>query len=383
MDIATRERKVILRGGNNPRFARTGHLVYGYSRTLRAIPFDPARLEVKGESVRVVERVMTKPTGGTNFAVTDDGTLLYVEGGSQSDARILVWVDRQGKEELVAGTPTRGYVYPRISPGGNQIALDIRDQTSDIWTWDLDRRVLTKLTLDRDINRGIAWSHDGKRLAFSAVNKGQETVFWQSADGTGNPEPLTQGNGRPQVPYSFTPDGLLLFGEPGAPPFDVYAMAVKGDRKVEPLLASAYSEHNAEVSPNGKWVAYQSNESGRDEIYVRPFPAVSGSRRQISIVGGTRPLWSRDGRELFYLAPGQGRMMSVPVVTEGEFRAAEARTLFEGPYFRGPTGRTYDVSPDGKRFLMIRSAAGVSETRPQMVVVLNWMEELKRLVPIR
>jgi serine/threonine-protein kinase len=154
-----------------------------------------------------------------------------------------------------------------------------------------------------------------------------------------------------------------LFGEPGAPPFDVYSIDTTGQRKVEPLLTASHSEHNAEVSPNGKWLAYQSNESGRDEVYVRPFPEVTGSRRQVSIQGGTRPAWAKNGRELFYLLAGQGRMVSVAVVTEGVFRAEAPQTLFDGPYYRTPSGRTYDVHPDGKRFLMIRNSPEVAQSR--------------------
>jgi Tol biopolymer transport system component len=132
---------------------------------------------------------MMKSIGATNFAVTNNGTLVYVTGGTEGDARILVWVDRQGKEEVVAGAPTRAYVYPRISPNGHSVALDIRDQTSDIWIWDIERRGLAKLTLDTGMNRGVAWNQDGSRLAFSAEQDGRESIFWQAADGTGNPEP--------------------------------------------------------------------------------------------------------------------------------------------------------------------------------------------------
>jgi serine/threonine-protein kinase len=387
LDLTTRERKILLQGGNSPTFAPSGHLVYGYDRTLRAVRFDPERLEIVGNPVPVAEQVNTKPAGATNYGLAANGTLVYVSGGMDSDGRVLVWVDRQGKEDVVAGVPIRGYVYPRISPNGRFIGVDIRDQTSDVWTWDIDRGALTNLTIDAALNRGVAWTHDGSRLAFSAVRDGKESLHWQKADGTGTPELIAQSGTRPRVPYSFGPDGHLLFGEPGAPPFDLYAVDTSGAGKVVPLLtASGYSEHNGEVSPNGRWLAYQSNESGRDEIYVRPYPDLHASRRQVSIDGGTRPVWSRDGRELFYLSPGpagQMSIVSVPVQADGPFVAGQAQPLFQGSYFRGPSGRTYDVSPDGKRFLLIRDAPGSTALPVHIVFGLNWTEELKRLVPAR
>src|SRR6185295_10735678 len=180
------------------------------------------------------------------------------------------WVDRRGGEERI-NAPPRAYVAPRISPDGTRVALDIRDQENDIWIWDLARKTMTRLTIDPGLNRGVAWSPDGTRVAFSSTRNGAENVFWQAADGTGVQEPLTEGSGV-RVPSAFTPDGQhLIFIEPATPPHDLGIIDVAGptaSRKREPLLRASYSETNGEVSPDGKWLAYQSNESGqRDEIY--------------------------------------------------------------------------------------------------------------------
>jgi serine/threonine-protein kinase len=191
--------------------------------------------------------------------------------------------------------------------------------------------------------------------------------------------------GRPQVAYSISPDGSrLIYGEPGAPPFDLYILKLDGDLKTTPLLPGPRNEHNGEISPDGRWLAYQSDESGISEVYVRPFPNVGDGRWQVSTDGGTRPVWARDGTELFYLKT-DGTMLAVPIESGGGragFAPGIPKTLFKGQYVMINAGRTYDVAPDGRRFLMIKSATATApSSTPQLVVVLNWDQELKRLVP--
>jgi serine/threonine-protein kinase len=384
LDLASGTQKVVLSAASSGKYASSGHLVYGISGTLRAVPFDLDTLTVRGTAVPVIERVVTKINGSTNFALAADGSLVYETGDSAGAAeRILAWVDRQGREEPLE-VPKRAYTYPRISADGTRIALDIRDQENDIWLWDVVRRTMTRLTFDMGLNRGVVWMPDGKRLVFSAERDGPESLFSQAADGSGSPERLTTAQpGRPQVPYTVTPDGArVLFGEPGQPPYDLHQLELGTDRKVTPLLNATYNEQNADMSPDGRWVAYQSSESGADEIYIRPFPNVSAGRWQISTGGGTRPAWARNGREIFYLK-SDGTLIAVPIESGGErLVVGVGKALFQGPYFRGQTGRTYDVSSDGQRFLMIRNAATTMEQRPtQIVVVLNFFEELKRLAP--
>jgi serine/threonine-protein kinase len=377
----------LLPGAGHVHYASSGHLVYGSAGTLRAVGFDLDTLSIRGNPVPVVERVVTKALGPSNFALASNGTLVYEAGDPTSSAdRTLVWVDRDGREEPLP-VPKRGYVYPRISPDGKRVALDIRDQQNDIWIWDFARQNLSRLTFDPGLNRAVVWTPDSRRVVFSAEQEGRESLFWQAPDRSGSPEQLTTTTpDRPQGPLSFSPDGrLLVFGEPGQPPFDLYTLDLNSDRKVSPLLNASYSEHNGEISPDGRWLAYQSDESGSSEIYVRPFPNVAGGRSQISSGGGTRPVWARNGRELFYLGI-DGAMMSVSIdssVGSGTFSAGTPQLLFPGPsYYLVQAGRSYDVSADG-RFLMIKNTTPRAVSAPQLIVVLNWVEELKQRVPTR
>ena len=381
LDFKTGTQRVLIRGGSNPRYAASGHIVYAVSGTLRAVPFNLGALEVRGDPIPVAERVVVKAGGAANFSMADDGSLVYVTGASQSSAeRTLVWVDREGREEPINVQP-RAYAYPRISPDGTRVALDIRDQENDIWIWEFARRTMTRLTFDRGLNRGIAWTPDSKRLAFSAQRDGTENLYWQSADGTGSAERLSQAK-TIEFPQVFTPDGTrLIFEQPDSPPYDLMIVNVKGERKIEPLLTGPLSELNVDLSPDGRWLAYESNESGQTEVYVRPFPDINGGRWQISTGGGTRPVWAKSGRELFYYAV-PAKVVAVPIQSGATFVAGTPQTLFEGRYLAPFTGRTYDVSPDGRRFLMIKDARTTDPAAPppQLVVVLNWFEELKRLV---
>jgi serine/threonine-protein kinase len=243
---------------------------------------------------------------------------------------------------------------------------------------------MTRLTFDPGNNRGPVWSPDGTRVAFTAVRDGGETIYWQAADGTGAPERLTQGPSV-QLPNSFSPDGRrLVFNQPDRPPYDLGVVNVEGDRRTELILRTPYDEYNGEISPDGRWLAYQSNESGRDEVYVRPFPKVDGGRWQVSTGGGTRPLWARNGRELFYFVE-PGTVMAVPIRSGPTFAPDAPQAVFKGGPFGGFAGRHYDVSPDGRRFLMLKNEQATDDATPyrSLIVVQNWQEELKRLVPTR
>ena len=387
VDLDSGTTKTLIPGGSHARYASSGHIVYGFSGTLRAVAFDINTLTVRGNPIPVVERVVTKLSGAANFALSANGSLVYEAGDVVASAeRNLVWVDRQGREEAVPGAEKRAYVYPRISPDGSRVALDIRDKASDIWVWHFARRTLQPLTFDPGMNRAVVWTPNGQRLIFSAESDGVESLFWQEADGSGKPDRLTTSKpepGQSQVPYSITPDGSqLLYGQPGQPPFDLYTLQLDGERKQTPLLNAAHNEHNGEVSPDGRWLAYQSDESGANEVYVRRFPSLD-SRSQVSSGGGTRPAWARNGRELFYVKT-DGTMVSVPVERSdgASLVTGRATPLFTGQYYFVQAGRSYDVSPDGKRFLMIKDASSATPSAAlQLVVVLNWVEELKRLVP--
>ncbi|MGH9257840.1 MAG: protein kinase domain-containing protein, partial [Vicinamibacterales bacterium] len=380
LDLRTGNRKILLRDAFYARYVPTGHLLYGVNGGLRAVPFDLDRLELAGTPIPLVEPVLMTPFGLTlDLDVSQNGTLVYVTGG-QVTARTLAWVDRQGQEEPIKA-PVRAYTYPRLSPDGTRFALDVRDQENDIWIWDFARETLSRFTFGPAQDLYPVWTRDGRRLVLASYRPGASNLFWQAADGAGTAEQLTE-SAINQSPYTTSADGTrIVFREDGTKTGqDLMLLTLNKERQVQPLVQTTFNELNAELSPDGRWFAYESNESGEYEIYVRPFPDATNGRWQISTGGGTRPLWARSGQELFYLSPS-GALMAVRVEHGATFTASTPTTLFEGRYYMGGAanvGRTYDVSPDGRRFLMMKADAS---TPASLVVVLNWFEELKRLVP--
>jgi eukaryotic-like serine/threonine-protein kinase len=246
---------------------------------------------------------------------------------------------------------------------------------------------LTRLTFDAGGDQWPVWTSDSSRIVFASDRAGAFNLYSQAADGTGQPERLTESPNF-QLPTGMSPDGKRLIFRETDPKTsnDLKMLTLDGERRATDLVHTQYAEGNGEVSPDGRWLAYQSNESGADEIYVRPFLNVDGGRWQVSIGGGSKPLWARSGRELFYTAgTGVTRVMSVAIEPGTSFSARTPVLVFEGPYWAGNAGRTYDVSPDGQRFLMIKDAGtGTTTSAPsQFIVVSNWFEELKRLVPTK
>jgi eukaryotic-like serine/threonine-protein kinase len=398
LDLQTGRQRTLVRG-SQAEYLETGHLLFLAAGALHAVRFDLGSLQVLSDPAPVVEAMQTFPgTGAGNYAISRQGTLVYVPADA-GRTRSLVWIDRTGRQTPLRAPP-RMYTDLRLSPDARHVALGIRDQEDDVWIWDLERAGLTRLTTGPALDSKPVWTADGQYIVFGSRREGgQNNLFAQAANGTGIVERLTSGPNY-QAAYFVAPDGMSVLGyevaattgadivrfplsapvgrsAPGSP-------SGSATRTVEPLARTPFREWNLAISPDMRYLAYQSNESGVDEIYVRPFPGVDGGRWQVSMGGGTLPVWSRDRRELYYL-DATNTLMAVPVQPSGTtFAWGEPVELFKASYalFDG-SERSYDVSPDGQRFLMIKEhvADGQDAVPPPLVVALNWHEELKRLVP--
>jgi len=379
--VGTSERRNLVQGGMSPHYAPSGHLVYAQGGNLMAVPFDPQRLTTSGTAVPIVEGVLQFPVSGAaqySFSGAGAGSLVYVSGGIQSAQTKLVWVSRNGAEQPLA-TPVHAYQFPRLSPDGRRVAVGITEQETQIWLYDFPRETLTRLTFEGSVNLDAIWTPDGKRIAFESNREGPLNIFWQLADGSGGLERLTTGE-YVHSPISWSPDGqLLAFHEVNpATQRDLWVLRMS-DRKTQPFLRTQFDEASPRFSPDGRWLAYISNESGRNEIYVQPYPG-PGGKWQISTEGGTEPAWNPNGRELFYRSGD--KMMAAEITTQPGFVAGTPRMLFEGRYEPAPFPiSNYDVSPDGQRFLMVKPSEQAQAAPTQINVVLNWFEELKRRVP--
>jgi serine/threonine-protein kinase len=386
LSFASGQVSEVVRSGSQPHLAPSGHLVYAVGGTLNAVRFNTARLAAVGDPAPVIEGVAITATGGANYALAGDGSLVYVKGSATAlGLRTLVWVDRQGREEAIR-VPPRAFTYARLSPDGTHVALDARDQQNDIWILDLARETLQRLTYDPGPNRLPVWTPDGTRVAFTAEREGVESIYWQKADASGAPERLSIGS-TGQAPLSFSPDGTrLVFATPVDGPPHLGMLSLDGERKETMLFSTRFNESNGEVSSDGHWLAYASDESGPPEVYLAPFPDVKASKRQVSTRGGNRPLWSRDGRELFYYV-GPDTIMAVPVRLGTDVVLGTPQVVVKG-HAAAPvySGRHYDVSPDGKRFLLLKDAESAGSAKPvlpEIILVQHWTEELKAKLPAR
>jgi Tol biopolymer transport system component len=257
--------------------------------------------------------------------------------------------------------------------------VSIVEQESQTWLYDLSRETLSRFTFEGSQNYNAVWTPDGKRVAFESNNSGPLNVFWQLADGSGGLERLTTS---PYInaPVSWSPDGqVLAFGEINPTSGQNIWFLRLNDRKALPFHRTGTNENEPRFSPDGHWLAYISDESGRFEVYVQPYPG-PGGKWQISTEGGVEPVWNPNGRELFYR--NSDKMMVVDISTQTGFAASTPRMLFEGPYEQPPVPlHNFDVSPDGQHFLMLKAVEQEQTAPTQIIVVLNWFEELKRLVP--
>lgn len=368
----------LLEMGTYPRYALSGHLVYGSpDGSLLAAPFDLSRLEVKGSVISLLDGLHITSGGPVNFTLSRNGSLVYIEG--ESSRNTIVMVDRQGIEQSL-GKEQRAFLSPRFSPDGKRLAVDIEDGSSeDIWIYKLEHGPLTRLTFGKD-DFYPTWTPDGERIVFSSNRTGDYDLYWKKADGSSDAESLYKAE-FPQYETSLSPDGKFLVYRETHPStgMDIWILPLEDKSNPKPFLNTSFRENTPMLSPNGRWLAYASNESGQNEIYVRTFPDVSGGRWQASTGGGQEPLWSRDGRELFYRSR-DNKIVSVAVKTEPVFELGTRKILFEDVYRKRYQHSNYDIHPDNKRFVMIKSSELISA---EMIVVLNWFEELKRLVPTK
>ena len=383
------ERKELFEG-QAARYVSTGHIVYAMGGNLLAIPFDLKTLKVTVTPERVVEGVWrVSDPFPYQYAVSDSGTLVYIPDTAAHAVaqRTLVWVDRKGQEEPLAAPPG-AYSNPRISPDGTRVALDVAAASGgDIWTLDLNHGTPVRLTFEKT-NGFPLWSPDSKRIAFWSGREGRSNAYWKSADGTGNDELLGKELGlRSFVPADWADNGKTLVTTSWNLSYmsGIGMLSMEGNRKFKFLLDEKYHESQPRISSDGRWMAYTSNESGKEEIYVRSFPDMDG-HWQISTGGGNNPLWSPDGREIFYR--NGNAVITVPVKISPTFIFETPRTLFQGTYVssvNSPASRdfgTWDISPDGRRFLMLRGSSAGSGPR-KINIVLNWFEELKQRVPTK
>ncbi|MBZ5639754.1 MAG: protein kinase [Acidobacteriia bacterium] len=374
--IATGERRVLLSGGDTPRYAAAGYLLYARRDSLFAVPWRPSQTDLGGEvPVSLPERPRLENEGAADYAVANNGTLVYLPGGAARYAQRLLWIDRAGRTEALP-LPER----VSISPDGRQAAVQVMEGTTGLWLYDFSRHTLTPFVTSGGSSQAPVWTPDGRRLVYRGTRNGQRNVYWKAADGTGDEERLTTKEGVVQTPTSVSPDGQwALFTEGGAQTrgeTTLWRLRLNGERTAQPLARESTRAINGRVSPDGKWLAYLSDVSGLPEIYVQPFPG-PGPRLQVSNGGGTEPLWSRDGRELFYILGD--KLMAVDVASEPALATGQPHVLLEGRFRPNSNGNTpYDVSADGRRFLRIQQVHP-DRAVDHVEVVLDWFDELKRL----
>jgi Tol biopolymer transport system component/tRNA A-37 threonylcarbamoyl transferase component Bud32 len=368
-------RETIASGGDTGRYVRSGHVLFGRLDSLMALPFDVERLAPAGTAFQTGVSVRIGQEGAS-YAVSTAGDLLHIPGDEHRLDTRLVWVDRSGGVQPVP-LPPQDIANTKVSPDGRRAAFNMHGATFEIGIFDFERGSLTPLTNNTTGSQAPVWSPDGRRIAFRGTRNGYRNVWIKSVDGTTDEQQLTRGD-RLQTPMSWSPDGkyLLYYETDPVRANDILILSL-ADGKTEPVVTAPLSQHDAQWSPDGRWIAYTSEESGGEEVYVLPFP-LTGDRWRVSTSGGADPLWSRDGRELFYRAGG--KVMAVDIRTSPRFSAGTARELFPDAFAVSPNFMTgYSVAADG-RFLFAQPVRPDPPTRA-VQLVLNWFLELRRADP--
>jgi len=377
--LETGERWTIIEPGSNARYIKTGHLIYAWKGDLLAVPFSLKKMEKIGQPTIILKGVMMDNGGLAHFSISDDGSLIYLPGNINESDNKLILVDHNGDFESLNIQVGQS---PRFSPDGNEILYTRSQERSNVWIYGLERGT-QRLFTDKNTEASWAiWTPDGKRIVFNSNLAGPElNLFWKMSDGTGQTERLTRSNYH-QQPKSWGNDGRTLIYTEGYHPetgIDIWRIQIEGDTTPKPILNTIFNETHPSLSYDGHWLAYVSDESGQEEVFVCSFPDLR-NKTQISTDGGMEPLWSPDGKELYYRDLSGNKLMAVSIITEPYLDPGKPRLLFQGIFIgsTGPWGRNYDITPDGKRFLMIEQGAMKSDAT-QINVIYNWSEELKRL----
>jgi len=378
--LKTGERKTLIQGGTSPEYLSTGRLIYAQGGRLLAVPFDLRRLEITGTAVPVVEDVWQGNAGYAAYSVSGDGSLTYINGGEGAElVSSLNRVDRAGAaQRLIDSAHPFGDLS--LSPDGAHVAImnALYPPLWEIWVSDLGRGTLDRLTFSKPGDRAYdpVWTPDGKQVIYSDCDETSCRIMSRPADGSGTQELLFSGNDF-MNPMSCSPDGkLLVFARQLKEYNDLWVLTLAGEHKARPLIESSFDTVEAQISPDGRWIAYASKESGRKEVYAQPFPDLGG-KWQISTEGGGEPRWSHDGRELFY--SNGDKMMVVEIEAQAGFAPGSPRLLFDQPYQHGMESAKYDVAPDGQHFVMLKMDEAQS-TQLQLRVVLNWGQEVTQLL---
>jgi serine/threonine-protein kinase len=388
LNLKTGVRKTVYRGGTFGRYTQSGHLLFVNKDTIFAAPFDIKTLEVTGSPAPVAPAVSSgSAEGSAQYTVSDDGMLVYRSGRSAAPTYSALWVDGHGESQPF-GDGARTYAEPRISPDGTKVAfMVLADNNWDLWVYDRIRQVSTRLTFEDGTDGPGVWSPDGKYIAFSSARQGPLNIYRKRADGSGDVELLTDSKDALYV-SNWSPDGKYLLYSPQGNATDLWVLPLEGDRKPKAFLATGFSENEGSFSPDSRWIAYQSNESGRIEVYVRSFQGAG--KWQVSDGGGGYPRWSGDGRQLFY-RDNEG-VMAVPITVAGDsIEVGRAHRALKGGFRGGASGMTiaalaladYDVTRDGSHFVMFAADVKAAGRAEHLTFVLNWFTELQRLLPSR
>jgi dipeptidyl aminopeptidase/acylaminoacyl peptidase len=364
--------QIVLRGVNGAIYSPPGYLLFMRESTLMAQPFDATTLATSAEAVPIAERVGGILGGG--FGVSETGSLIYRSTtGAQTQP---TWVDRAGRS-IGAVAPPGLYEHVALSPDDQRLAFARMGPTGyDVWILDLPRRITSRFTFTPPVNNVPLWSLDGRTVAFASAQNGGLDIYQRPANAGGPDEPLLKLNAPPiMFPSDWSSDGKFLayYRTDGKTGLDVWVLPMTGDRKPTPFLRADFNESQAQFSPDGRWMAYVSDESGGPQIYVQSFPMQTG-KWQISTDSGTQPRWRRDGKELFYLAPDR-KLMAVTAKSGNTFETEAPRALFQTALDVTDQRQTYAVAADGQRFLL---NTPVETTSPPMTIVLNWQALLKK-----